>query len=340
MSSLEARRLASVEAAIRVASGEQIVALEKLVAEVASARVADVALARRTDTTRSERRCPHCRTEDAYLHGRDKNDRQRFRCRNPDCRRTYNILTGTPMARARKPEKWGRYLGYMTSHLSVRKIVEAGIGVNHTTVWRWRHRFLAAAANDNAAVLSGVIEADETFFVRSFKGHRGWVNGNPPENRAARPSAWGAIKRGLSGEQVPVLTALDNAGGVYETILPSLTAIEAALAGRIAAGSVVCSDGSKAYVRAAVTAGAEHRRVIVPTITPMPIKMRVKPTKQRKKGRLGLGRVNAHHGKLKVLVNGRCRGVATQYLANYLGWHRAMCRVGFTGSILLDRALA
>jgi hypothetical protein len=71
----------------------------------------------------------------------------------------------------------------MTDHLSIRKIIEAGIGVNHVTVWRWRHRFLKAAANDNAAILSGVIEADETFFVRSFKGHRGWVKGNPPENR-------------------------------------------------------------------------------------------------------------------------------------------------------------
>jgi hypothetical protein len=68
---------------------------------------------------------------------------------------------------------------------------------------------------------------------------------------------------------VPVLTALDNAGGVYEAILPSLAAIEVALDGRIAAGSVVCSDGTTAYVKAAVTAGAEYRRVVVPTITPI-----------------------------------------------------------------------
>jgi hypothetical protein len=66
--------------------------------------------------------------------------------------------------------------------------------------------------------------------------------------------------RAVSGEQVPVLTALDNAGGVYEAILPSLTTVEAALDGRIAAGLVVCSDGRTAYVKAAVTAGAEHRR--------------------------------------------------------------------------------
>nr|WP_043367428.1 IS1595 family transposase [Belnapia sp. F-4-1] len=182
-----------------------------------------------------------------------------------------------------------------------------------------------------------MIEADETFFVRSCKGHRGWVKGRPPEPRAARPRAWGATKRGLSDEQVPVLTALDNAGGVYEAILPSLAAIETALDGRIAAGSVVCSDGTTDYVKAAVKAGAEHRRVVVPTITPGAAKAASVPTKRRQKGRLGLGRVNAHHGQSKELINGRCRGVTTRYLGNYLGWHRAMLRTGFSGKALLDR---
>ena len=45
--------------------------------------------------------------EGAHLHGKDKNGRQRFRCRNAECRRTFNILTRTPMARTRKPETWG-----------------------------------------------------------------------------------------------------------------------------------------------------------------------------------------------------------------------------------------
>lgn len=340
MSSLDARRLASLEATIRAASGEQIIALERVVAEVASIRVADVALARRMETALADRKCPHCLTHGAHLHGKDKKSRQRFRCRNTECRRTFNILTGTPMARARKPEKWGTFLTHMTNHLSVRRIVQTGIGVNHTTVWRWRHRFLKAAANDNAAILSGVIEADETFFVRSFKGDRGWKRGKPPEHRAARPSGWGATKRGLSSEQVPVLTALDNTGGIYETILPALTGIEEALDGRIAPGSVLCSDGATGYVKAAVKAGAEHRRVIVPTIISHAVKVRPVPTKRRQKGRLGLGRVNAHHGQIKALINGRCRGVATKYLTNYLGWHRAMVRNGFDGKMLLDRALA
>ena len=62
MSSLESRRLNHLESAIWAASGEQIVTIERLVAEVASMRVAEVALARRTEVTRAERRCPHCGT--------------------------------------------------------------------------------------------------------------------------------------------------------------------------------------------------------------------------------------------------------------------------------------
>jgi hypothetical protein len=116
--------------------------------------------------------------------------------------------------------------------------------------------------------------------------------------------------------------------------------IEAALDGRIAAGSVVCSDCTTAYVKAAVKAGAEHRRAVVPTTTSAAVKVAAVRTKRRQKGRLGLGRVNARHGQIKGLVKGRCRGVATRYLGNYLGWHRAMLRQGFTGKALLDRALA
>ncbi len=202
------------------------------------------------------------------LHGKERTGRQRLRCRSADCRRTFNVLADTAMAPARRPKAWGHYLSYVTDHLSMRKIMAERIGLNHVTVWRWRHRFLKAAATDNSAVLSGTIEADETFFVSSFKGDRGWVNGRPPENRTARPSAWSATKRGVSSDQVPVLTALDDAGEEHEVVLPSMTAIEAALDGRIARGSVICPDGALDYLKAAVKAGAEHRRVVVQTIVP------------------------------------------------------------------------
>jgi transposase-like protein len=123
MSSLDARRLANLEITIRAAFSEQIIATERVVAEVASIRVADVALARWTEAGHAARRCLHCLTHGAHLHGKDKNNRQRFRCRNTECRHTFNIPTGTPMARARRPEKCGAYLTHMAGHQAVRRIV-------------------------------------------------------------------------------------------------------------------------------------------------------------------------------------------------------------------------
>ena len=321
------------------ASAAQILELDQVVRLVMSRQVVAVALARRTKLTIRTRTCPRCSSHNVVLHGMDKNARQRFKCRA--CRRTYNILTGTPMARARKPEKWGTYLGFMADHMSVRGIVAAGIGVHHVTVWRWRHRFLAAAANDNTALLSGIIEADVTCFRQSFKGDRGWQNGRPPVNRAARPRAWGATRRrrGPPDKPVPVMTALDTGGGIYEAILPSPAGIEAALTGRIAAGSLLCSRGAAAYANVADRAGAEHRVIQRPTITPYAGKTDPELAQPRRQGRLGLGRVHAHHRRLKTFIDGRCRGVATKYLANYLGWNRAMLR-GVAGTALLARALA
>jgi transposase-like protein len=333
---MELHQLSRLQASLLKAPIERVLQIESIVRALIERRAAEANLAKRTAATIDARRCPHCATSGAMLHGKDKNGRQRFRCVSAACRRTYNILTGTPMARARKPEKWAQYVGCMSDHLSLRKIIERHVTINLRTAFRWRHRFLKAAQGQNAALLSGVIEADETYFVQSFKGSRGWKLGKPPAARAARPSGWGATMPGLSHQQVPVLTALDNAGAVYEAVLASRAAIEPALDGRIAAGSVLCSDGVKAYVKVAVRAGAEHRRVEIAQTTYV-TKMVGRP---RRKGRLGLGHVNAHHGRLKAFINVRCLGVATKYLGSYLAWNRAMSRDGFNGAVLLDYALA
>jgi transposase-like protein len=171
---------------IAAVSTEQKLALDEEIQGNIAQRVAGVALARRTRQSCSARVCPHCQSNDIAFYGKDQNGRQRFKCRV--CHRTYNILTGTPMARACKPEKWGQYISCMTEHMSVRKIVASGIGVHQVTAWRWRHRFLQAAANDIAAVLSGVVEADTTLFRRSFKGSRGFNKATPRKNRALIPA--------------------------------------------------------------------------------------------------------------------------------------------------------
>ena len=48
------------------------------------------------------RRCPHC--GGASVGGGQSDGLRRFRCK--DCRRSFNALTGTPLARLRKKERW------------------------------------------------------------------------------------------------------------------------------------------------------------------------------------------------------------------------------------------
>ena len=289
----------------------------------------------------ADRRCPHCGCGGAIKHGRDGLGRQRFRClkaADGGCGRTFNPLTGTPFARMRKSDRWHAFAKALSGgFVSVDRLAAMDLGVCRLTAWRWRNRFLEAQAQRQSSKLGGVIEADETYFKTSFKGSRGWVRGSPPENRPPRYRGEEALKRGLSKEQVAVLAALDASGGIIDAVLPDRFSIEPALRGKIAPGSVICSDGEKAYVRVAMASDSEHRRISIPKKKSRAQKL--KGGKPRRKGRLGLGRVNAQHERMKTFVNRQARGVSTANLPAYLGWLRAIRRPGFDPADLLRDAL-
>jgi transposase-like protein len=88
-----------IEIATR-ASTAQILEIEDVVRRVVGRQMAEVALVHRTQAVVEGRACPRCASWNVVKHGKDENGRQRFMCRG--CRRTYNILTSTPMARARR----------------------------------------------------------------------------------------------------------------------------------------------------------------------------------------------------------------------------------------------
>ena len=188
-----------------------------------------------------------------------------------------------------------------------------------------------------AEKLSGVVEADETYFKTSFKGSRGWVRGNPPENRPPRYRGAPAIKRGLSKEQVAVLAAVDSSGNIFEAKIGGVADIRPTLKDRIEPGSIICSDGVRSYVRLAIDTSSEHRRIWTPTRKSKAQKL--KGGKPRQKGRLALGRVNSHHERMETFVNRVARGASTANLTTYLGWQRTVGRAGFGSETLLREAL-
>lgn len=317
---------------------DQCVALERYVRHVRSGRTGELALRQKTEVLSANRRCPRCGGTMIVKHGVDRAGRQRFRCRKDvegaiGCGRTFNTLTKTPLARMRKPELWIDYVRQTAEKRSITRIQDSGIDISRKTAFRWRHRLLAIAPRTEAKRLQGLIEVDETFFRQSFKGSRGWKRGNPPAPRPPRYRGERAGSRGLSSEQVPVMTALDRSGGVIDRVLSKRSDVEimGALAGRIEPGSIVCSDGLKVYVKAAVTARSEHRRIARPNLA-------IKGGKPRRPDRLSLGRVNRHHARLKADINVGYYGVSTRYLPSYLGLLRMLRSPGFQPEQIIEIA--
>ncbi|KQV42617.1 hypothetical protein ASC93_16300 [Massilia sp. Root335] len=103
------------------------------------------------------RPCPHCGCARVHRCGQ-ASGLQRFRC--AACGRTYNALTGTPLARLRKKECW---LPFLQSVLESRTVRDAArvTGVHRTTSFRWRHRFVPGAMRDGPAMLAAIVEPDE-----------------------------------------------------------------------------------------------------------------------------------------------------------------------------------
>jgi transposase-like protein len=255
-----------------------------------------------------EPQCPHCQSEGARPWGKSHGLR-RYRC--AACAKTFNTLTGTPLARLRKKAQWLRFATCLSRSASVREAAKT-CHVAKATSFRWRHRFPRAGVAD-AQALCGIVEADESFFRRSFKGSWCWRKQDDPPPRPPKKRAMPAQKRGLSDEQVPVLITRDRAGSTRAAILPdrSADAIDAAIGKVLPTDGVLCSDTWRAFAVVANKHSVRHE----------PINFFQGELVRDKTWHIQ--NANARHSRLKCWIAG-FKGVATKYLPNYLAWHHVL----------------
>jgi len=97
--------------------------------------------------------CPHCRSDDV-AHWGAAHGFPRYRCGS--CRRTFNVLTKTPLARLRNKERWLTFVGTMVERKSIRESA-AACGVSAATSSRWHKRFLACSAAQRAKIVREVV---------------------------------------------------------------------------------------------------------------------------------------------------------------------------------------
>lgn len=246
--------------------------------------------------------CPRCQAPGGQLrpwghsHGL-----ARMRCHA--CGKTSNALTGTPLAHLRKRERWLRYGQALIEGVSVRQAAQC-CGVDKNTAFLWRHRFLKAAATHRPAHEGGIVEADETFFLESFKGQR--KLSRPARKRAGVGAHW---------EHIAVLVVRDRSGQTADFRLEKIDAphISAVLRPLVDKDAILCTDGARVYQTVAREIGLAHRAINVQQ------GIRVID------GAFHIQNVNAYDSRLKQWM-GRFHGVATKYLESYLGWRRMLER--------------
>jgi len=258
-----------------------------------------------------QRPCPHCGSEQVVRNG-SASGLQRYKCR--DCRRTFNALTETPLARLRHKTKWLAQAEVLRDGVTITQAARR-LKVARSTAFRWRHRFLAVPKSVQAQSLVGIAEADETFFLHSRKGQRDL-------DRKPRRRGGSAAKRGLSKEQVPVLVARDRSAATATIILDadSKANLVAALKPLLPSDTILCTDGSSVLAAAAKKIGVTHRPI------------NVSAGQRVIAGVYHIQNVNAYDSRLKNWIR-RFHGVATKYLDSYLGWFRTLDRSPLTGLV-------
>jgi transposase-like protein len=153
--------------------------------------------------------CPYCDSEKVGRHASGDRSNQRWQCR--DCTRAFAVTVGTIFHGTHiSLRNWFLILALM---LNAKKSASAyqiarDLGMRRATVWSIMHRIRAVMAGDEnqADLLHGIVEADETY-----------VGGKPRKGNKRDDDTHGN-KRGRGTKKVPVIGAVERKGRVVARV--------------------------------------------------------------------------------------------------------------------------
>jgi len=250
--------------------------------------------------------CTHCGSLNKWRWGK-RDQLQRYKCKA--CNKTFNCLSGTPLARLNKKQEWLTYANCLKLGYTVRKAASK-CNVHKNTAFYWRHRFLSTTTTIKPAQLHGIIETKESYFRKSQKGTKHL-------NRSPRVRGGRNIKLPKS-ELVCLFLAKDSDNNTFDTLLDKFTTQSILQTQNIfAIDALLCSESKWIYRNFAKTTkrklGTLDRE----------------KGERRKKVIVHLNNVTNYQDGLKNWLL-RFHGVGIKYLGNYLSWYRGMEEFGFS----------
>lgn len=283
--------------------------------------------------------CPHCGSADYKKNGFTDKGMQRYICK--DCKKTFSENHGDSLRYTHlSDEQWGIIItGVVYDHSLPMIAKDADVSVS--TAWTCKTKICQAIAKmyGYEDLFKGDMQADEYYVRASFKGKRDpeffvytlnrlprhhmnyfekveWLEKNglydklqreDPEKLAYLLSDESEkMKRGISNDQICILTLVDETGKLYLEPV-SVGRLEKAMAKAKLKprmipdeSNVLVTDEHKAYNRATYGTKAKHEVI---------------PSGNHKKGKYHLADVNSVHSQLTAFIEHyKGRAFTTKYL--------------------------
>lgn len=155
--------------------------------------------------------CPYCGST-SVARKQERHRVGRWNCRG--CKASFNVLSGTIFEKTKLPlQKWFVAIGVM---VNAKKSVSScqlsrDLDINQKSAWYMQQRIRAAMAADQAPMLQGIVEADETYV------------GGKPRKKNRRDDDDPPAPRGRATAKTPVIGAVERGGKVVARVADDLT---------------------------------------------------------------------------------------------------------------------
>lgn len=189
--------------------------------------------------------CPHCRKNTKMIKKGKECGKQRYQCQT--CNRYFTYDSHTIMSNLKITEE--EFIEICKDTLNLVPIEETAARLDRSiqTVFNNRHKFLALleeVLSHEEIYLAGTVEIDETYELESSKG-------TTPKNRKARKRGEPSKYRGISHEQVCIVTSTDRQGHeIFKAIgfgKPTSQSIADNYRDYILNQSIIYTDGAFCY---------------------------------------------------------------------------------------------
>lgn len=257
-------------------------------------------------------KCRKCGGDRIVKFGKDKNGKQRYKCKCCGATFTETSYSATSKTRHSK-EDWEVYIHLLLKGASLTECAfQCGISVR--TAFIWRHKILSTLQHDQRnRVMSGIVEADEKYIPVSYKGnHKQSTHFVMPRE----PFKRGSDNHSNNYPKVCVMCAVERNGQSYSEVLgagaSTTRMVNHAFENRIAPDSIMLSDGGKSIANYFA-----KRKDIGHIVLKSSVSGSHKGGDPEIRGIYHIQTVNNFHKRLDDFMRSYS-GVATKYLNHYV----------------------